>query len=103
MALLTKNGLPPTARKARTGELTPPGMYFNASAKSFSDFGRTIFTFGEMFPPANLFHRREQYARLQGGKNPKQDGFESCAKRAHHDGELPGVRSKSFANGRFLP
>src|SRR2546423_10874422 len=37
-ALSTKNGCPPTARNARTGEFTPPGMYFSASAKSSSDF-----------------------------------------------------------------
>src|ERR1700679_2968436 len=37
LALLTKNGLPPTARNARTGELTPPGINFSASAKSLSD------------------------------------------------------------------
>src|SRR5579862_1563220 len=37
-ALFTKNGWPPTARNARTGEFTPPGMYFSASAKSFSDW-----------------------------------------------------------------
>src|ERR1035437_3645121 len=39
-ALLTKNGWPPTARNARTGEFTPPGMYFSASAKSCSDMVR---------------------------------------------------------------
>src|ERR1700733_558826 len=37
-ALSTKMGWPPTARKARTGELTPPGMYRSASANSCSDF-----------------------------------------------------------------
>src|SRR5437762_8770108 len=31
-----KRGVPPTARKARTGELTPPGMTFWARAKSDS-------------------------------------------------------------------
>src|SRR5438034_4152249 len=36
-ALLTKKGSPPTPRKARTGEFTPPGMYSRASAKSFRD------------------------------------------------------------------
>src|SRR5207302_10826193 len=35
--LLTKNGSPPTLRKARTGEFTPPGIYSSASAKSFRD------------------------------------------------------------------
>src|SRR5215470_9713866 len=38
LALLTKNGCPPTARNARTGEFTPPGIYFSASPKSSSDF-----------------------------------------------------------------
>ena len=32
-ALATKNGSPPTLRKARTGELTPPGINLLASAK----------------------------------------------------------------------
>src|SRR6266516_4046994 len=41
-ALLTKNGCPPTARNARTGELTPPGMYFKASANNASEFAREI-------------------------------------------------------------
>src|SRR5687767_10653281 len=36
----TKNGFPPTPRKARTGEFTPPGIHFRASAKSSSDFAR---------------------------------------------------------------
>src|SRR2546422_622278 len=31
------SGLPPTARKARTGELTPPGMTFCARLKSSSE------------------------------------------------------------------
>src|SRR5690242_12979946 len=38
LARLTKNGCPPTARNARTGEFTPPGMYFSASSKSSLDF-----------------------------------------------------------------
>src|SRR6185437_2268602 len=37
-ARFTKNGCPPTARNARTGEFTPPGMYFSASSKSSFDF-----------------------------------------------------------------
>src|SRR5439155_16701355 len=37
LAFSTKNGCPPTARNARTGELTPPGMYFNASANKAAD------------------------------------------------------------------
>src|SRR5437016_9957707 len=37
LAFWTKNGCPPTARNARTGELTPPGMYFRASANNASD------------------------------------------------------------------
>src|SRR4029077_14674065 len=33
LAFATKNGSPPTLRKARTGEFTPPGMNRLASAK----------------------------------------------------------------------
>jgi hypothetical protein len=34
-----KNGAPPTERKARTGELTPPGMSWRARAKRASETG----------------------------------------------------------------
>jgi hypothetical protein len=34
---LVKNGVPPTERNARTGELTPPGMSFFAFVKSSLD------------------------------------------------------------------
>src|SRR5436189_4064299 len=43
-ALLTKKGSPPTARNARTGELTPPGMYFNASLNSEAELSNLRFT-----------------------------------------------------------
>src|SRR6476619_1784672 len=33
-ARCTKRGVPPTARKARTGELTPPGMRLRARSNS---------------------------------------------------------------------
>src|SRR6266567_224163 len=33
-----KSGCPPTARNARTGELTPPGMTASARLNSSSDF-----------------------------------------------------------------
>src|SRR5438552_1696480 len=42
LARSTKNGCPPTARKARTGEFTPPGIYLSASAKSCSDWERIM-------------------------------------------------------------
>src|SRR5262245_7613707 len=38
----TKNGCPPTARNARTGEFTPPGMCLRASAKRALDFSLEI-------------------------------------------------------------
>src|SRR5260370_8572266 len=37
-AFRMKSGVPPTARKARTGELTPPGINFCARANSSSDW-----------------------------------------------------------------
>src|SRR5437899_6630917 len=43
-----KSGVPPTARKARTGELTPPGITFWARAKSSSDW--VIGTDGDSAP-----------------------------------------------------
>src|SRR5208337_3707419 len=48
LARLTKNGWPPTARNARTGELTPPGIYFSASANNLSDWVRFM---GLNLPP----------------------------------------------------
>src|SRR5262245_65790361 len=39
-ARLTKKGCPPTARKARTGEFTPPGMHCSASANKASERAR---------------------------------------------------------------
>jgi hypothetical protein len=39
MARRTKNGSPPTLRKARTGEFTPPGMYSLATANIFWESG----------------------------------------------------------------
>ena len=38
LARLTKTGLPPTERKARTGLFTPPGMTRQASAKARPDW-----------------------------------------------------------------
>ena len=35
-------GKTPTERNARTGELTPPGMYRSASSNSASDFLRSL-------------------------------------------------------------
>src|SRR3712207_6672170 len=35
-------GVPPTARKARTGELTPPGMTFCARANSSAERGASL-------------------------------------------------------------
>ena len=37
LARSTKNGSPPTLRKARTGEFTPPGMSSFAAAKSLDE------------------------------------------------------------------
>jgi hypothetical protein len=43
-----KNGTPPTARKLRTGELTPPGMCAKASANNASDLARDLMRRGTM-------------------------------------------------------
>jgi len=37
LARTMKRGTPPTARQARTGLFTPPGICAHASPKSFSD------------------------------------------------------------------
>src|SRR5450755_2902293 len=41
-AFLKKIGSPPTPRKARTGELTPPGMYLQASLYRLNDFSGNV-------------------------------------------------------------
>src|ERR1700722_12793318 len=41
-AFLKKIGSPPTPRKARTGELTPPGMYLQASVYRLNYFSRDV-------------------------------------------------------------
>jgi hypothetical protein len=38
VALAMNRGVPPTALKARTGLLTPPGISLSARSKSFVDF-----------------------------------------------------------------
>ena len=37
-----KRGVPPTARKARTGELTPPGVTARARASRAADAGASV-------------------------------------------------------------
>src|SRR5439155_23606477 len=61
LAFSTKNGCPPTARNARTGELTPPGMNFNASANNASDLAREIM-------PAKLFDLKWENTRKVAGE-----------------------------------
>src|SRR6266550_2276449 len=73
LAFSTKNGWPPTARNARTGELTPPGMYFNASANNASDFAHEITPRRSDFPiplcNGNASAHAERLARhLQSGR-----------------------------------
>src|SRR5277367_4981676 len=41
-AFLKNIGSPPTPRKARTGELTPPGMYLQASPYRLNSFSRDV-------------------------------------------------------------
>src|SRR5580692_7468448 len=41
-AFLKNIGSPPTPRKARTGELTPPGMYLQASSYRLNSFSRDV-------------------------------------------------------------
>ena len=55
-----KGGLPPTLRKARTGELTPPGMISCALRKSSSDLEwfMAFECYGAGYPPALRGTRR---------------------------------------------
>src|ERR1700738_629556 len=41
-AFLKNTGSPPTPRKARTGELTPPGMYLQASSNRLKDYSHRV-------------------------------------------------------------
>jgi hypothetical protein len=61
-----KRGAPPTERKARTGELTPPGMVFWARVKELfvAGHGRLVFQFRKW----RRHRRKYRAASLGGGK-----------------------------------
>src|SRR5512134_39840 len=83
-ALAMKRGVPPTERKARTGEFTPPGITFFAARNSF--FDRTVESFptrfaspgsgpviligrgklGEFYPAAPIVSRRASHGKRRG-------------------------------------
>src|SRR5208283_6249624 len=88
LARFTKNGCPPTARNARTGELTPPGMYFNASAKSFSDLARTKLSLEEGFRQRTLFGTDDGAGIDVVPREPAVLGFQNVLDvvRRGHDG-----------------
>src|ERR1019366_8204738 len=57
--LAMNGGVPPTPRKARTGELTPPGISFCARAKRLSDLRvvlANVFT-GDEFVEEEVHHK----------------------------------------------
>jgi len=61
LARAKKIGSPPTPRKARTGELTPPGMYLQASVNRLKDALRRVAAKAVVYqapaPPACVEHR----------------------------------------------
>src|SRR5208283_1958660 len=68
-------GVPPTARYARTGEFTPPGMTFFARSNSASDFAWFIATFsGNVLardqPVQEEPEHRLAYRAVQSAQNP---------------------------------
>src|SRR5271169_6251489 len=76
-ARLTKNGWPPTARNARTGELTPPGIYFNASVKSFSDSARTKLSLQKSFRQRAFFRADDRPRADIVPRKPAVAGFQN--------------------------
>src|SRR4051794_6954566 len=78
-----KTGRPPTARKARTGLLTPPGITFSARSKSDVDTGSLT------VPPSLEIGRR----RCRGGRDERGEvGVASQSGQGGIFGELVGVR-----------
>src|SRR6218665_1219718 len=61
-ARLTKRGVPPTALKARTGEVTPPGM--SALARSNSGMFRSVIS---VFGVMGRHHKAFQGLRIVNG------------------------------------
>src|SRR3989442_10737365 len=55
-ARLAKNAWPPTLRKARTGELTPPGMYLSA-LRNNSDEREVIYSKAKVQRPTSNVQR----------------------------------------------
>src|SRR6201996_901298 len=97
-----KRGVPPTARNARTGELTPPGMTFWARSNNASlvdtarasDFGRVV--------RQRLFDRLVAFLVLAGRQRPE----EAVRHDAAHAGAEAGVQAlveelQRLADGRL--
>src|SRR5437773_1473088 len=88
LAFWTKNGCPPTARNARTGELTPPGMYCNASANNASDFAREITPTNYLWPAVSASKFRSIGQRQSTGVNCEhaaREGATHHASRTDHE------------------
>jgi len=87
---LMKIGSPPTARKARTGELTPPGMTLEARAKSSletgSDMRRSVPILRVAVKPDSLKprHRRTARAALAAYTRALGGFYRKRAKGSHH-------------------
>src|ERR1700748_3008102 len=97
-----KRGVPPTARNARTGEFTPPGMTFWARSNSCSlvdtarasDFGRVV--------AQHLFDRLVAFLVLAGRQRPE----EAVGHHAAHAGTEARVQAlveelQRLADGRL--
>src|SRR5208282_506484 len=105
-ALSTKNGAPPTAFHARTGEFTAPGMFFSARANRSFDF-----LFETIASPAVLlanipsrFIQTKPQSRVARIFVIVHDGFQSqCAKPSNHRRALRGLRrvARDRSRARF--
>src|SRR5574341_1442420 len=60
-AFAMNRGVPPTERKARTGEFTPPGITFFAARKSLCDFVVEN-------PPTRFASRECSFCKMKKGK-----------------------------------
>src|SRR5437868_6637976 len=103
-----KRGVPPTARKARTGELTPPGMTFWARAKSDSLLmrlsmhlarSRRLAFLGPAFGAGPAFFTGRQSPEEAIGNDVAHAGAEARVQRLVEEGERLADGHVQFAAG----
>src|SRR5580658_4953770 len=97
------SGVPPTARKARTGELTPPGMTRQARAYSSAERGGLSAPIGR--PASSLIIRSPSVTDAHGARGARRaGGIEECidrlSARVQRGCAQPGERQVRQAQGQ---